>query len=64
MNDGTASAEATLIYQRLNSDIKLPEKGDSVHIIGRGYKKVVGIKTSFSFLKIHVKCIGVISFEE
>lgn len=65
VSDGTGTAEATLIYKKIPADINLPKKGDSVQMVGMGYKKVLGgSKNSYSFPKIQVISIGVITPEE
>ena len=65
VSDGTGTAEASLIYKKIPADVKLPKVGDSVIVIGSGYRKILGgSKNAYSFPKIHVCSIGVITPEE
>jgi hypothetical protein len=52
------------MYRKLSPELELPAKGDSVQILGVGYKKVLGgTKNPFSFLKIFASCISRITPE-
>jgi hypothetical protein len=61
VSDGSASAEVTLMHKRITTPELLPQKGDSVEIIGHGYRKVMGGKHEYSFLKILALSMGLIT---
>jgi hypothetical protein len=45
-------------------ELELPVKGDSVQVVGHGYRKVLGgAKNSYSFLKIYASSISTITVE-
>jgi hypothetical protein len=64
VSDGSATAEVTLIHRRIQTAELLPVRGDSVQIIGQGFRKVLGGKHEYSFLKILALSISAISPEE
>lgn len=64
MSDGSASAEVTLVHRRISCPELLPARGDSVQIIGHGFRKVLGGKHEYSFLKILALSISKVSAEE
>lgn len=56
----------SLLYKKMKTEteIELPRKGDSVQIVGRGYRKVLGgTKNPFSFLKIIASSISKVTLE-
>jgi hypothetical protein len=55
----------SLSYRKPEVELHLPAKGDSVQVVGHGYRKVLGgAKNSYSFLKIYASSISAISAEE
>ena len=62
MSDGTGTAEVTMVYKKVSKDVVLPEPGDSVEVVGKGYCKVLGGKKNpYKITKIFAKGIGKIS---
>lgn len=62
VSDGSATAEVTMVMRRIKCDDILPKKGDSVMLVGIGFKKILGGgKNEYSFIKIHALSIAKIS---
>jgi hypothetical protein len=65
VSDGTGTAEVTLLYQKINPEVPLPRLGESVDVIGVGYRKVLGgTKNPYSFAKVFANCISTITVEK
>lgn len=52
------------MHKRITTTELLPQKGDSVEIIGHGFRKIMGGKHEYSFLKILALSISPITQEE
>lgn len=51
-----------MVMRRIKCDDILPKKGDSVMLVGIGFKKILGGgKNEYSFIKIHALSIAKIS---